>query len=192
MSLWVDGPSVWSVCDFPRMCVRKLHRALAVCVRCQLGRTAVWQRSDTNHTLNHANIPALQLFLIGLKQEVWIVVLVLLAQWETTATTWYRNIVWVVYLSDRCGSYTSSHVPYSSRICVRVDAAPSGGSPSLTFPTTCSRVPSPFSQCVTSYLSQSVSCDLGVKHMPLGSCIVQRKGDSLGYSECELGWAGLS
>lgn len=28
--------------------------------------------------------------------------------------------------------------------------------------------------------------------MPIGSCIVQRKGDSLGYSECELGWAGLS
>lgn len=46
VSLWLEGPSVWSVCDVPRLCVRKLQRTLAVCVWCQLGRTAVWQRSD--------------------------------------------------------------------------------------------------------------------------------------------------
>lgn len=37
---------MWPVHDVPRLCVRKLHRTLAVCVWCQLGRTAVWQRSD--------------------------------------------------------------------------------------------------------------------------------------------------
>lgn len=59
MPLWLEGPSVWPVCDFPRLCVRKLHRALAVCVRCQLGRTAVWQRSEKETEKRHKNMDVL-------------------------------------------------------------------------------------------------------------------------------------
>lgn len=47
VSLRLEGPPVWPVWDVPWLCLWKLQRALAVCVRRQLGRTAVWQRSDT-------------------------------------------------------------------------------------------------------------------------------------------------
>lgn len=44
----MDGPSLRPVSHLPRVRARKLLRALAVCVRRQLGRTAVRQRSGAN------------------------------------------------------------------------------------------------------------------------------------------------
>lgn len=46
LSLRLEGPTLWPVCDVPRLCVWKLRRTMEVRLWRQLGRTAVWQRSD--------------------------------------------------------------------------------------------------------------------------------------------------